>query len=148
MNVTSCAQTIMLHAALHWPEQADVSLWPMALTYATYLWNIMPRPETELLPLEIFAQSKQLTPLIHHMHVWGCPVYILDPVLQDGKKLPKWRARSCRGIFLGHSSHYATTIGNILNLKTQHISPQFHVIYDDWFMTMYSTGDVDIEQWR
>ena len=63
----------MLHAALHWPEQADISLWPMALTYATYLWNITPRPETELSPLEILARSKQLTPLIHHMHVWVVP---------------------------------------------------------------------------
>ena len=25
-------------------------------------------------------------------HVWGCPVYVLDPKLQDGKKLPKWLA--------------------------------------------------------
>ena len=53
-------------------------------------------------------------------------------------------------MFLGHSSHYATTIGDILNLKTKHVSPQFHIIYDDWFTTMYSMGDLplDIKQWE
>ena len=51
---------------------------------------------------------------------------------------------------LDYSSHYATTISDLLNLKTKHISPQFHIIYDDWITTMYSTGDVpvDVEQWK
>ena len=50
-------------------SRADVSHWPMVLTYATYLWNIKPHPETGLAPLEIFAQSKQLmTQYITHIY--------------------------------------------------------------------------------
>ena len=103
-TVTSCACTLLLHAALHWPEQAEISVWPMASTYTTYLWNITLKPETGLALLKIFACSRQLIPLIHHAHLWGCLAYVLDPVLQDGKKLPKWQAHSHRGMFLGDSS--------------------------------------------
>jgi hypothetical protein len=44
-TVTNRARTMMLHAFLHWPEQTDVSLWPMALQYATHLleYYSMPR---------------------------------------------------------------------------------------------------------
>jgi len=52
-------------------------------------------------------------------------------------------------MFLGHSSHYTTTIiGDILNIKTHHISLQFHVIYKDWFTTMYLDRNVNTEQWE
>jgi hypothetical protein len=27
----------------------------------------------------------------HDCHVWGCPVYVLDKTLGDGKKIPKWK---------------------------------------------------------
>ena len=67
-----------------------------------------------------------------------------------GRNLPNGELIPVEECFLGHSSHYATTIGDTLNLKTKHISPQFHIIYNDWFTTMYSTGDVsvDVEQWK
>jgi hypothetical protein len=70
------------------------------------------------------------------MHVWGCPVYVLDPKLQDGKKLPKWNPHSHHGQFWGISSEHLSTIGWILNLHTEHVSPQYHVMYDDLFSTV------------
>jgi transposase InsO family protein len=36
MNM-SC--TMMLHAAIHWPDVADSTLWPMAVAHAVYLYN-------------------------------------------------------------------------------------------------------------
>ncbi|MGH7974323.1 MAG: hypothetical protein ACREBR_02260, partial [bacterium] len=85
---------------------------------------------------------------INHAHVWGCPAYVLDPSLQDGKKLPKWQPRSRRGQFVGISQDHASTIGEILNLKTGSISPQYHVVYDDWFSTVYSSEDVVPPNWE
>jgi len=70
------------------------------------------------------------------MHVFGCPVYVLDPKLQDGKKLPKWSPRCQCGQFLGPSPNHSSTIGHILNLRTGHVSPQYHVVYDDQFSTV------------
>ena len=43
--------------------------------------------------------------------VWGCPAYLLDPKLQDGKKIPRW------------------------NPRTGAISHQFHEVYDEHFTT-------------
>ena len=59
--------------------------------------------------------------------------YVLDPKLQDGKKILKWDPRSRHGQFLGISPDHSTTIGHILNFNTGFISPQYHVIYDDLF---------------
>lgn len=36
------------------------------------------------------------------------------------------------------SPDHSTTIGHILNLRTSHISPQFHCVYDDQFSTVSS----------
>ena len=85
---------MMLHAALHWPEVADTALWPMALSYAVHLWNITPREESGCSPLEIFTGTKQIELNLQSAHIWGCPVYVLDLVLQDGKKLLKWKPHS------------------------------------------------------
>ena len=146
-TVVSRARTMMLHAALHWPEMADTALWPMAMTYSAYLWNITPKQESGMSPLELFTGTKQLHPILHNTHVWGCPAYVLDPALQDGKKLPKWKPRSRRGMFVGYSRNFAASVGEILNLTTKNISPQFHVVYDDWFTTTYTDGNVEPAVW-
>jgi hypothetical protein len=69
-------------------------------------------------------------------HVWVCPVYVLDPALRDGKKLPKWQPRTRRGQYLGVSEQHSSTLGKILHLRTEHVSPQYHVAYDDLFSSV------------
>ena len=67
---------------------------------------------------------------------WGCPAYVLDPKLQDGKKLPKWDPRTRQGQYLYRSPKHASSVRLIRNLNTGCISPQFHVIYDTQFQTV------------
>jgi hypothetical protein len=69
-------------------------------------------------------------------------VYVLDPRLQDGKKIPKWHAKARQGQFLGFSPLHSTSVGLIRNLRTERISPQFHVVYDQDFETVLSNVDV------
>jgi hypothetical protein len=57
-TVTSWASTMLLHMILHWPEMADLTLWPFAPAHATYVWNILPRRETLIAPSEVFSSSK------------------------------------------------------------------------------------------
>jgi hypothetical protein len=78
---------------------------------------------------------------IQQAHPWGCPVYVLDPRLQDGLKLPKWEPRSRRGIFMRVSPLHASTVGLILNPNTNRLSPQYHCVYDDFFETVHGTND-------
>ncbi|MGH9726402.1 MAG: hypothetical protein ACRD41_15170, partial [Candidatus Acidiferrales bacterium] len=146
-TVVASARTMMLHAALRWPEEKDESLWPLALRYAAYIHNITPKPNCGgHSPLELFSsvitEHPMRSPALHHTHVWGCPAYVLDPTLQDGKKLPKWQPRSRKGMFMGVSPDHASTIGDILNLQTKSITPQFHVVYDDDFTTVSATTDI------
>ena len=48
----------MLHPFIHWPDQANLALWPFALDHAIYLWNNLPSKEMRLSPLELFASSR------------------------------------------------------------------------------------------
>ena len=79
------------------------------------------------------------------MHVWGCPCYVLDTKLQDGGHIPKFEPGSRRGVNLGWSPLHASTVPLVLNLTTGHVSPQFHVVFDDWFTTVDSS-EVCIEE--
>ena len=51
-------------------------------------------------------------------------------------------------MFVGYASQYATSIWNILNLKTKHISPQFHVMHDDWYTTTNRDDTVPLDTWE
>ena len=90
--------------------------------------------------------TKQTALKLLMIHVWGYLAYVLDPVLQDGKKLPKWKPHSQRGVFVGYSPQHASTIGMILNLTTKLISPQYTVAHDDYFATMHADGNVIPEE--
>jgi hypothetical protein len=81
---------MMMHMAFHWPIQVDLQLWPYAFEHAVFLWNHIPNRTTRLVPIEIFSMSRHPTAeILHRCRVWGCPVYVLTPELQDGKKIPK-----------------------------------------------------------
>ena len=74
---------------------------------------------------------------------------MLDPKLQDGKKLPKWDPQTRQGQYLGKSSAHASSVGLIRNLRTGYISPQFHVVYDNLFQTVmggYEDNDAISDQ--
>ena len=152
-TVTQWARSLMLHSMLHWPDETDVTLWPMALEHAVYLWNYMPNAQSGLAPIEIFTGTKLSShDTILRARVWGCPVYVLDPTLAEGKKLPKWKPRSRLGKFVGYSSEHSTNVGRVLNLQTGHVSPQFHLVYDEHFSSVpalrLDSAQFDAAVWR
>ena len=73
---------------------SDPSLWPMAVQYATYLYNKVPDPYTGLCPDDIFTKTRWEQRKFHDLHVWGCPLYGLDKKISNGKKLPHWKPRA------------------------------------------------------
>ena len=139
-TVTSWAQAMMMHQLLHWPSAFQADLWPFAMEHAVHIWNSLPREHNGLTPTELFTGVKQLNHQnLLQARVWGCPTFVLDPKLQDGKKLPKWTKRSRQGVYLGCSSKHSSTVGRILSLRTGSISPQFHVVHDELFTTVSGT---------
>eukprot|EP00957_Ditylum_brightwellii_P127137 9693130-Ditylum_brightwellii.AAC.1 len=73
-TVVRSARTMILHATIYWPE-------------GLLLWKS-------------FSSTVSDHKLLLDSHVWGCPTYVLDPALQDGKKLPKWHPCKHCGQFL------------------------------------------------
>jgi hypothetical protein len=96
----------------------------------------LPREDNSVAPLEIFCGCTLDLDIIRKAHVWGSPAYVLDPTIQDGRKLPRWQPKSRREQYLGISKRHASTIGLIRNLRTGSVSPQSHVVYDDFYTTI------------
>ena len=149
-RVQRMARAMLLHLRLHWPDEFSADLWPFALDYAVYIYNHIPTKAKPGMPspAEVFCGSKIGCRPLRRLRVFGCPTYVLDPRLQDGKKIPKWEPRSRKGQFLGFSKEHASTVGLIRNVRTGYISPQFHVVYDEDFTTVASDNTLDLsEQW-
>jgi hypothetical protein len=92
---------MMLHAAIHWPDVANLTLWLMAVAHAVYLYNHMPALDTGISPADMCTKMQWEQQKFHNVHVWGCPVYVLDKTLSDDKKLPCWMP----ALFSMHISH-------------------------------------------
>ena len=122
----SIARTMMLHSAIHWPEVTDAALWPMAVQHAVYLHNYVPDPLTGLAPIDVFSRTCWPQKRLLDLHVWGCPVYVLDKSLADGKKIPRWKPSSQHMVNTGHSPKHTSTVPLVLNP-----SAQYNVVFDD-----------------
>ena len=146
-TVSECARALMLHAAVHWKDSVTSELWPMAIDYAVYLYNHLPNAQG-IAPADLFTGTTVPRHKLKDCHMWGCPVYVLDPKLQAGKKLPRWEPRTRRGMFVGFSKSHSSDVPLILNLRTGHISTQFHVVFDDTFSTVPSlSSDEEPPSW-
>jgi hypothetical protein len=142
-TVTNMARACMIHAQLHWPEHSFIDLWPMAMSYAIWVYNKIPHNGAGLSPEELFSGIKSTGSQLQRCHVFSCPIYVLDPALQDGKKIPKWDSKARQGVFVGFSREHSTSVPLVLNPRTGHVSPQFHVIFDDAFWTVPSLYSVE-----
>ena len=71
-------------------------------------------------------------------HTLFCPTYVLDARLQssDGAGPPKWEPRSRIGVYLGHSPLHVGNVALVWNPTTGRVSPQYHVVFDDYFTTV------------
>jgi hypothetical protein len=80
------ARAMILHASMHWKDGIDTSLWPMAVNHAIHIYNNT--PNKGVTPADTFTGSTVPRHRLLDLHVWGCPVYVLDPQMQQGRKLP------------------------------------------------------------
>jgi hypothetical protein len=133
-TIADRARSMLLHAIEKWPEAITMDMWPFALKMAVDVHNATPG-RSGLSPEEIFTRQKSRQDRLMDYHTFGCPVFVLDPTLQQGHKLPKWQPRSRQAVYLGHSPRHAQTVPVVFNLQTRLCSPQYHVVFDDHFTT-------------
>ena len=72
--------------------------------------------------------------------MWVCPAYVLEPKLHICQKLPKWNRWSRLGHFFGFLDEHSSLVANVRHLGTGYVSPQYHVVFDDLFETVFSSG--------
>ena len=150
-TILSIARAMMHHSALHWPDVADTGLWPLAVQHAVYIFNRIPQESSGRSPYELFTRRAWPASKFQDFHVWGCPVYVLDSALHSGNSVPRWKARSSRGMYVGNSTKHGHAVPRVLNLETGAITSQYHVVFDDEFQTVDSSissqVDFDHDDW-
>jgi hypothetical protein len=143
------ARAMLLHAKRRWPSAVTANMWPYAIQSANEVHNFSPGIKSRVSPIELFSQV-QVAPHVRHCHTFSCPVYVLDGKLQAGQPLPKWDDRARIGLFIGFSPRHSRKVALVLNLMTGHVSPQFHVVFDDLFETLrpYAGNDIPKSLWQ
>ena len=134
-DLQELARTSLLYAMNKWKRMILTCLWPYAIRHANDVSNATPKKGEDLSPLEQFSGVK-VAPKLRHFHAFGCPTYVLDNALQGNQGAPKWKHRARLGVYLGPSPNHARSVALILNPRTGHVSPQFHVKFDDFFETV------------
>ena len=136
-ELTLIGRTLLLHAVRHWPGYITTMMWPFALKEAAYRLNKLSIDQDGC------SNEARFFGIDHDIvepslfHVFGSPAFVLDARLQSGiAGVPKWEPRSRLGIYVGHSPSHAGSVALVLNPKTGHVSPQFHVVFDDAFSTV------------
>ena len=143
-------RTSMLYAMNKWKRMVLICLWPYAMHHANDVANTTPRKGDDGSPLERFS-GVDITPKLRHFHAFGCPTYVLDNALQSGQGAPKWKQCSRLGVYLGPSPNHARSVALVLNPRTGHVSPQFHVKFDDFFETVQDKStdmDTPEPEWK
>ena len=129
------ARTSLLHAKDRWPKAISVHLWPFAVRHRNEVFNATRRVNGPASPIEIFSNAT-VHPRLKHFHPFGCPTYRLNRALQGEKSQPRWEQRAQPVIYLGTSPRHASSVALALDLTTAHVSPQFHLKFDDLFETV------------
>ena len=92
--ITLGARTLLLHTRRYCPEAITTMLWPLALLAVAERHNLIKFDANIKIPLEKLSGVNS-DGGIKHFHTWGCPVYVLDSILQYGHgKIPMWDPRA------------------------------------------------------
>ena len=136
MELTYGARTNLLHAQRRWPKAVGTILWPFAWKDFERRYNELRLDEDGRSALNRFSGSDVRSDL-RDFHPFGCPVFVLEESLQGHiGSVPKWDPRARVGVYLGRSPSHASSVALVLNPRTLHVSPQFHVVFDDEFSTV------------
>eukprot|EP00957_Ditylum_brightwellii_P142825 10882492-Ditylum_brightwellii.AAC.1 len=131
------ARIILLHAKKKRSSVITSILWPFYYKGAEKRHSLLDLNAEGLSPREvILGHTEEL--FADDFHAWGCPVFVLYANLQTVHDIgpPKWNPRARAGIYLSHSPVHAGNVALVLDLQTGHVSPQYHIVFNDEFLTV------------
>jgi hypothetical protein len=126
-TVMAIAWTMMLHAVIHcWPDVVDPQLWPMAVQHAVWLQTLKPACHLTTSSLKAAIPS---TNSMTCLHVFGCPIYVLNKTIVDGKNIPRWQPHSISSVNVVLSPTHATFHSYCFEpFYWCHYTPEFNVV--------------------
>ena len=136
-SLQEIARAMLIHATKHWPQATTANLWPYALHMENLVFNDTPNmqdPEKRTPQQVISVTTTNINP--KDWKPIGCPVYVLNNVLQKGQSQHKRKQRSRVGIYLGPSPQHARNVALVLDRDIGLVSPQFHVQFNPSFHTV------------
>mmetsp|Transcript_9530 Transcript_9530/g.13784 ORF Transcript_9530/g.13784 Transcript_9530/m.13784 type:complete len:173 (-) Transcript_9530:2703-3221(-) len=128
-------RTILLHAMANWPSVITEEYWPFAIRHAANLHNVSLHNNHDQSPwLQFTGEDPPWS--LSDFRVFRSPTYVLHKDLQDATNRAKWKSRCWQGIYVGHSLQHSGSVALIYNPLTTHVSPQFHVLFDEHFSSV------------
>jgi hypothetical protein len=106
--ISKMVRAMILHASMHLKEGIDSTLWPIAVNSALHIYNNTLKNGVS--SADNFNGSTVPRHRLLKIHIWGCLIYILDPIVQHGKKLLRWQPLSRHGINMGLSLQHASDV--------------------------------------
>jgi hypothetical protein len=137
-DLSDGARTSLLHAKERWNSAISVHLWPYTVRHRNDVYNSTSKGTQRASPIELFS-NMTIIPRLKHFHPFGCPMYRLNRLLQGGKSQPKWEQGLQLVTYLGRLPNHASSVALVMDLETAHVSPQFHLKFDNLFETVSPT---------
>ncbi len=136
--LTLSTHTLLLHGMRLWPQMIDTMFWPFAFKAAAEHQHCLSFNKDGLTLISILHGVMSETITVKSFHTLFCPVNVLDSRAQSagGPGPPKWEPRSRIGMYLGHPPFHAGSVALVFNPRTGRISPQYHVVFDNTFLTI------------
>ena len=123
------ARILRLSEQIYCPETIITMLWSYAPKSFAEQFNLFKVHYDGIATMENFAGTTTEITLQHH-HTWGCPVYILDEILQSNiAGISKWKHLSHAETYIGHSLFYARSVYLVIN-------SQLRAVFNDEFYTV------------
>lgn len=141
------SRTMMMDGNHKWLISILTSLWPYPLRMANEVYNNDPSAQhnNAKSPSQVASGSEVVINQMHYK-TFGCPVFVLNQKMQQGKPFDKWLKRSTVGIYLGPPFHHNRNIPFVLDRDTGLVSHQFHVIFVNELETVVE--DKYDDQWK
>ncbi len=118
-----------------WPQMIDQMFWPFAIkAVAKWIDSLHIDTEGNTPESKFYSINIKNIP-VKSYHTMFCPCYVLDSRLHNAGSFgpPKWEPWSNIRVYLGHSLFHAKSVALVYNPSTGHVSPQYHVVFDNDF---------------
>ena len=145
--ITTHTCTMLLHAMQMWPDVISSEFWSFTFMHTVWIHNCTPWSKEKNSPFTLFTDEDP-THTMNDFKVFGSAVYILNHSLQTRTLgSGKWKECCYQGAYIGHSLHHVINVILIYNPKTRLVSPQYHVIHNEFFKTVQiNTSVADVQQ--